>query len=92
MLTLKMDTKYWPSWELRRDPGKCTWTRHVIGTSSGTSSGHALAAGAAAEAVGCSAAGAGCGTGEAVSAVTADDSGAGALAGNAALVPQAMAQ
>ncbi|KAF6255925.1 DegP-type protease [Scenedesmus sp. NREL 46B-D3] len=88
VLTLKMDTKYWPSWELRRDPGKCTWTRHVIGTSSG----HALAAGAAAAAVGCSAAGAGCGTGEAVSAVTADDSGAAALAGNAALVPQAMAQ
>jgi hypothetical protein len=33
VLTLKLDTKYWPSWELRRDPGKCTWTRHLIGSS-----------------------------------------------------------
>lgn len=30
VLTLKLDTKYWPSWELRRDPDTATWQRHLI--------------------------------------------------------------
>lgn len=34
MLTLKLDTCYWPTWQLRREPETCTWTRHLIGGSS----------------------------------------------------------
>jgi hypothetical protein len=30
VLTLKLDTKYWPSWELRRDTVTATWQRHLI--------------------------------------------------------------
>jgi hypothetical protein len=34
VLTLKLDTKYWPSWELRRNPDTATWERHLIAESS----------------------------------------------------------
>lgn len=63
VLTLKLDNKYWPSWELRRDPHTCTWARHLINSSNGTSSGQPgavimAAGGGAAAAAGTAAAGA----------------------------------
>ena len=27
VLTLKLDLHYWPTWELRLDPGTCSWRR-----------------------------------------------------------------
>jgi hypothetical protein len=90
VLTLKLDTKYWPSWELRRDPGKCTWTRHLIGISSGSSSsGLELAAGSAAAAAAAGGGGSAVGLGDAgVAAAVADDGGA--AAGALGLQPMAM--
>eukprot|EP00878_Enallax_costatus_P005445 GHUV01005716.1.p1 GENE.GHUV01005716.1~~GHUV01005716.1.p1 ORF type:complete len:291 (+),score=136.94 GHUV01005716.1:24-875(+) len=61
VLTLKLDTKYWPSWELRRDPQTGTWNRHMIHSSGGSSGQPGLiltaAAGSAAAAAAGSAAG-----------------------------------
>eukprot|EP00879_Flechtneria_rotunda_P010139 GHRR01010597.1.p2 GENE.GHRR01010597.1~~GHRR01010597.1.p2 ORF type:complete len:142 (+),score=53.38 GHRR01010597.1:1029-1454(+) len=31
VLSLKLDTKYWPTWELRRDPMTCSWGRYLTG-------------------------------------------------------------
>lgn len=30
VLTLKMDLKYWPTWELVLDKSTCTWSRRQI--------------------------------------------------------------
>jgi hypothetical protein len=30
VLTLKLDLKYWPTWELRLDPLTARWQRHRI--------------------------------------------------------------
>ena len=30
VLTLKMDLRYWPTWELQLDPTTCKWARHNI--------------------------------------------------------------
>ena len=30
VLTLKADLRYWPTWQLRLDPGKGEWTREVV--------------------------------------------------------------
>jgi hypothetical protein len=90
VLTLKLDTKYWPSWELRRDPGKCTWTRHLIGSSSGLQlpAGSAAAAAAAGGGGGGSAAG----VGDAAAAVAIVDDEGSAAAAAAGLGMQPMAE
>lgn len=30
VLTMKLDLKYWPTWELALDPGTCSWHRRQI--------------------------------------------------------------
>lgn len=37
VLTLKLDIKYWPSWELRRDTVTATWQRHLINSADASS-------------------------------------------------------
>uniref|UniRef100_A0A383V519 Pro-apoptotic serine protease NMA111 n=1 Tax=Tetradesmus obliquus TaxID=3088 RepID=A0A383V519_TETOB len=97
VLTLKLDTKYWPSWELRRDPGKCTWTRHLIGSnssSSNSSAGHTAAAGSAAAAAAAAAAGGGSvlGAGVGVGGVGTAAAGEGCGTATAAACPEPMAE